>query len=177
MSKKFKVAVAGATGAVGQEMVRILESRNFPVETLKPLASERSIGKAVEFHGREIPVDVLDKDSFNGLDLAIFSAGAGPSREFAPLAAKAGCVVVDNSSAWRMDPEIPLIVPEVNPHAAARHHGIIANPNCSTIQMVCGFKALIRPGRPEAHRGFHLPGGKRDRDQGHRGTGRPDPGP
>ena len=142
MSKNWKVAVVGATGAVGQEMVNILEERNFPVETLKPLASERSLGKAVTFHGREIPVEVLDKDSFKGLDLAVFSAGAGPSREFAPIAAQAGCVVVDNSSAWRMDPEIPLVVPEVNPHALKKHHGIIANPNCSTIQMVVALKPI-----------------------------------
>ena len=142
MSKQYKVAVAGATGAVGQEMVRVLEQRNFPVESLKPLASERSIGKTVEFRGKEIPVDVLGKDSFNGLDLAIFSAGAGPSKEFAPLAAKAGCVVVDNSSAWRMDPDIPLVVPEVNPHALKKHGNIIANPNCSTIQMMVALKPI-----------------------------------
>ena len=142
MSKQYKVAVAGATGAVGQEMVHVLEQRDFPVESLKPLASERSIGKTVEYKGKEIPVEVLDKDSFDGLDLAIFSAGAGPSKEFAPIAAKAGCVVVDNSSAWRMDPDIPLVVPEVNPHALKNHGNIIANPNCSTIQMVVALKPI-----------------------------------
>jgi aspartate-semialdehyde dehydrogenase len=142
MSKQYKVAVAGATGAVGQEMVRVLEQRNFPVENLKPLASERSIGKTVEYKGKEIPVEVLGQDSFDGLDLAIFSAGAGPSKEFAPIAAKAGCVVVDNSSAWRMDPDIPLVVPEVNPHALKNHDNIIANPNCSTIQMVVALKPI-----------------------------------
>ena len=140
--RKLNVAVAGATGAVGQEMVKTLEQRNFPVETLKPLASERSIGKSVEFHGREIPVEVLGEDSFEGMDVALFSAGAGPSRTFAPIAAKAGCVVVDNSSAWRMEPDIPLVVPEVNPHALANHQGIIANPNCSTIQMVVALKPI-----------------------------------
>jgi aspartate-semialdehyde dehydrogenase len=142
MSKQYKVAVAGATGAVGQEMVRVLEQRNFPVESLKPLASERSIGKTVEYKGKEIPVEVLGQDSFDGLDLAIFSAGAAPSKEFAPIAAKAGCVVVDNSSAWRMDPDIPLVVPEVNPHALKNHDNIIANPNCSTIQMVVALKPI-----------------------------------
>jgi aspartate-semialdehyde dehydrogenase len=123
-------------------MVHVLEQRNFPVENLKPLASERSIGKTVEYKGKEIPVEVLGQDSFNGLDLAIFSAGAGPSKEFAPIAAKAGCVVVDNSSAWRMDPDIPLVVPEVNPHALKNHGNIIANPNCSTIQMVVALKPI-----------------------------------
>ena len=142
MTRKLKVAVAGATGAVGQEMIKVLEQRDFPVESLKPLASERSIGKAVTFKGKEIPVEVLGEDSFNGLDVAIFSAGAGPSRKFAPISAKAGCVVVDNSSAWRMDPAIPLVVPEVNPHALKGHNGIIANPNCSTIQMMVALKPL-----------------------------------
>jgi aspartate-semialdehyde dehydrogenase len=142
MSKKLKVAVAGATGAVGREMVKTLEGRDFPVETLVPLASERSIGKSVEFRGKTIPVQVLSENSFNGLDLALFSAGAGPSRQFAPAAAKAGCTVVDNSSAWRMEPDIPLVVPEVNPHALRGHTGIIANPNCSTIQMVVALKPI-----------------------------------
>jgi len=142
MSKKFNVGVAGATGAVGREMVKILEQRNFPVDILKPLASSRSIGRTVEFHGKEIPVEVLDKNSFEGLDLAVFSAGASVSREFAPEAVKSGCVVVDNSSAWRMDPDIPLVVPEVNPDALQNHGGIIANPNCSTIQMVVALKPI-----------------------------------
>ncbi len=142
MSKKLTVAVAGATGAVGREMVKTLKQRNFPVGTLKPLASERSIGQTVEFHGKEIPVQVLDENSFKGVDLAVFSAGAGPSRQFAPIAVKSGCVVVDNSSAWRMDPEIPLVVPEVNPGALEKHKGIIANPNCSTIQMVVALKPI-----------------------------------
>jgi len=143
MSKrKFNVGVAGATGAVGREMVKTLEQRDFPIETLKPLASTRSIGKTVEFKGREIPVEVLTKDSFKGLDLALFSAGASVSREFAPEAARAGCVVVDNSSAFRMDADKPLVVPEVNPDALKGHHGIIANPNCSTIQMVVALKPI-----------------------------------
>jgi len=142
MSKKINVAVAGATGAVGREMVKTLEQRNFPVAELKPLASERSIGLTVEFHGREIPVEVLNKDSFRGVELALFSAGAGVSREFAPIAVESGCVVVDNSSAWRMEPHIPLVVPEVNPHDLKGHPGLIANPNCSTIQMVVALKPI-----------------------------------
>jgi len=142
MRKRLKVAVAGATGAVGREMVKTLEQRNFPVAELKPLASERSIGRSVVFHGREIPVEVLKKDSFRGVDLALFSAGAGVSREFAPIAVKSGCVVVDNSSAWRMEPHIPLVVPEVNPHDLKGHPGLIANPNCSTIQMVVALKPI-----------------------------------
>jgi len=142
MSKKINVAVAGATGAVGREMVKTLEQRNFPVAELKLLASERSIGRTVEFHGGEFPVEVLKKDSFRGVDLALFSAGAGVSREFAPMAVESGCVVVDNSSAWRMEPHIPLVVPEVNPHDLKGHPGIIANPNCSTIQMVVALKPI-----------------------------------
>lgn len=142
MGRKFHVAVAGATGAVGREMVKTLEQRDFPVASLKPLASERSIGKTVEFRGQEIPVEVLTKDSFKGVELAIFSAGGGTSKEFAPAAAASGCVVVDNSSAWRMEPNIPLVVPEVNPDALEAHTGIIANPNCSTIQMVVALKPI-----------------------------------
>lgn len=142
MSRKLEVAVVGATGAVGQEMVRILEERDFPVESLVALASERSIGKTVTFQNREISVDVLNEESFHGMDLALFSAGAGVSKTYAPIAAKSGCTVVDNSSAWRMDPDIPLVVPEVNPHALENHDGIIANPNCSTIQMVVALKPI-----------------------------------
>ena len=142
MNDNLMVAVAGATGAVGQEMIRVLEERDFPVADLKPLASERSVGKTVTFRGREIPVETMDRDSFKGVDVALFSAGAGPSREFAPIAVDSGCVVVDNSSAWRMDPDIPLVVPEVNPHALDGHNGLIANPNCSTIQMVVALKPI-----------------------------------
>ncbi len=144
MGRFYKVAVAGATGAVGQQMVACLEERRFPVAELKPLASERSIGRTVTFQGREIPVEVLTPDSFQGIDLALFSAGGSVSQEFAPLAAQAGAVVVDNSSAWRMDPEVPLVVPEVNAQDVAGYtrKGIIANPNCSTIQMVVVLKPL-----------------------------------
>ena len=130
------VAVAGATGVVGQQMLRVLEARNFPIASIKLLASPRSAGRTLTFRGEELPVEVLTEDSFKGMDIALFSAGGGTSTTFAPHAAKAGCVVVDNSSAWRMDPEVPLVVPEVNPEAIKTHKGIIANPNCSTIQMV-----------------------------------------
>jgi aspartate-semialdehyde dehydrogenase len=144
MSCEYKVAVAGATGAVGQQMVSCLEERKFPVAELRPLASERSIGKTVTFNGEEIHVEILGKDSFKGIDIALFSAGGSISKEYGPIAAQAGAVVVDNSSAWRMDPEVPLVVPEVNPQDIALYKktGIIANPNCSTIQMVVVLKPL-----------------------------------
>ena len=139
----FVVAVCGATGAVGREMVRTLEQRRFPVKKLVALASAKSAGKKLIFNGNEVTVEAMSPTSFAGVDVALFSAGAGPSREFAPIAAKAGAVVIDNSSAWRMDPEVPLVVPEVNMAAAAnRPKGIIANPNCSTIQMVVALKPL-----------------------------------
>ncbi|MBM4123393.1 MAG: aspartate-semialdehyde dehydrogenase [Nitrospira sp.] len=138
----YKVAVVGATGAVGVEMIEVLEERKFPVETLVPLASSRSAGVTVSFQGREITVQELTKDSFTGIDIALFSAGSDVSKEFAPIAAKAGAVVIDNSAAWRMDKKVPLVVPEVNPQALADHQGIIANPNCSTIQMVVALKPL-----------------------------------
>ena len=123
---------------VGQQMVACLAERNFPVGELLPLASERSVGRTVSFQGQDIHVQVLTADSFKGIEIALFSAGGSISKEYGPIAAKAGAVVVDNSSAWRMDPEVPLVVPEVNPQAIAEYKrkGIIANPNCSTIQMV-----------------------------------------
>jgi len=121
------------TGAVGQEFLSILEERNFPFTTLKMLASSRSKGKKITFKGKEYTVEELTQDSFEGVDIALFSAGGGRSKEFAPAAVKAGAVVVDNSSAYRMDPEVPLVVPEINPEAIKTHKGIIANPNCSTI--------------------------------------------
>jgi aspartate-semialdehyde dehydrogenase len=144
MKKKsaYTVAVVGATGAVGTEMIDVLEERMFPVGTLLPLASSRSAGGTVTFRGESIPVQVLTKDSFEGVDIALFSAGADISREFAPIAAKAGAVVIDNSAAWRMEPDVPLVVPEVNAHDIPSHKGIIANPNCSTIQMVVALKPL-----------------------------------
>jgi aspartate-semialdehyde dehydrogenase len=137
------VAVVGATGAVGREMLRTLERRNFPAKRVVALASERSAGKKLDFNGKTLTVEKLGPESFAGIDIALFSAGASTSKEFAPIAAAAGAVVVDNSSAWRMDPDVPLVVPEVNPGAlAARKKGIIANPNCSTIQMVVALKPL-----------------------------------
>jgi len=142
--KKFNVAVAGATGAVGNQMISCLEERNFPIKSIKFLASSRSVGRKLKYKGRNIAVEELTEASFKGIDIALFSAGGGPSAKFAPFAASDGCVVVDNSSTWRMDPEVPLVVPEVNPHAVAqfRNKGIIANPNCSTIQMVVPLHPL-----------------------------------
>jgi len=136
------IAVAGATGLVGQQMLRTLEHRNFPVKDIKLLASARSKGKTLAYNGEQVEVEELTEHSFDGVEIALFSAGGGTSKTFAPHAAKAGCVVVDNSSAWRMDPEVPLVVPEVNADAIAQHKGIIANPNCSTIQMVVVLKPL-----------------------------------
>jgi aspartate-semialdehyde dehydrogenase len=136
--KKLNVAVAGATGAVGNQMISCLEDADFSIKSVKFLASSRSVGRSLRFKGDLIDVEELKEDSFKGMDIALFSAGGGTSERFAPHAAKDGCVVVDNSSAWRMDPDVPLVVPEVNPHAIAGYtkKGIIANPNCSTIQMV-----------------------------------------
>jgi len=139
---RYNVAVVGATGAVGTEMLSILETRGFPVATIRTLASPRSVGKSCSFCGRDWPVDELNESSFSGIDIALFSAGAERSRTFAPVAVKSGAVVVDNSSAFRMDPKIPLVVPEVNAPAIARHKGIIANPNCSTIQLVVALKPI-----------------------------------
>jgi aspartate-semialdehyde dehydrogenase len=139
---KYVVAVAGATGAVGREMVEILEERNFPVSELVPLASERSEGERIAFGGKSVVVKRLAKDAFHGVDIALFSAGGERSLEFAPAAVKSGCVVIDNSSAFRMDPKVPLVVPEVNPQAIAKHQGIIANPNCSTIGMLVALKPI-----------------------------------
>lgn len=142
--RKINVVVAGATGAVGNQMISCLEERDFPVKSIKLLASHRSAGRKLRFKGDEIVVEELKEDSFKGFDIALFSAGGGTSKKFAPYAAKDGCVVIDNSSAWRMDPDIPLIVPEVNPHALAGYKNkmIIANPNCSTIQMVVALNPI-----------------------------------
>ncbi|HVR73123.1 MAG TPA: aspartate-semialdehyde dehydrogenase [Planctomycetota bacterium] len=141
---KLRVAIVGATGAVGQEMLAVLESRRFPLTDLVLLASGRSAGKKLTFNGESIEVRVLDRDSFQGVDLALFSAGASISKEMAPAAVSAGAVVVDNSSAFRMDPDIPLVVPEVNPEMIATHRGIIANPNCSTIILVVAITPIHR---------------------------------
>ena len=127
------LAIAGVTGAVGQEFLKILEERDFPFDSLKMLASSRSAGKKIKFKSKEYVVEELTKNSFSRIDIALFSAGASRSKEFAPAAVEAGTVVVDNSSAFRMDPDVPLVIPEINPQAIAEHKGIIANPNCSTI--------------------------------------------
>ncbi|MBP7055642.1 MAG: aspartate-semialdehyde dehydrogenase [Candidatus Omnitrophica bacterium] len=136
MSKKVNVAVMGATGAVGTCFLNILEQRKFPINNIKLLASERSAGKKLKFNGSIYPVEVLTHDSFKGIDIVLASAGASRSLEFLPSAVKAGAVCVDNSSAFRMEKDVPLVVPEVNPEMIKKHKGIIANPNCSTIQMV-----------------------------------------
>ena len=139
--KKYNVAILGATGAVGQEFLNLIEERNFPFNELKLLASHRSAGKKIQFMGKEYTVEEATHDSFENVDIALFAGGAA-SKTFAPSAVKAGAVVIDNSSAFRMDPEVPLVVPEVNPQAIARHKGIIANPNCSTIIMVMALKPI-----------------------------------
>ena len=140
--KKYNVCVLGATGMVGREMIKVLEERNFPVDRFLPLASERTAGQTVAFHGKEYTVEVAQPESFKGIEIGLFSAGAKVSAALAPEAAKRGCVVIDNTSCFRMDPEVPLIVPEVNGHAIKKHKGIIANPNCSTAQMVLVLKPI-----------------------------------
>ncbi len=144
MSKKFNIAVVGATGAVGETMLSILQERNFPVENLYALASSRSAGSTIRFNGKTIMVEDLEKFDFKGVDIGLFSPGASVSKIHAPRAVEAGCVVVDNTSEFRYNDDIPLIVPEVNPHAIAdyKNRGIIANPNCSTIQMLVALKPI-----------------------------------
>jgi aspartate-semialdehyde dehydrogenase len=142
--RSYNVAVVGATGAVGNEMIHILETRRFPVNGIRLLASTRSAGERLEFQGEEVTVEVLTEDSFRGVEIGLFSAGGSISEKFAPIAAREGCVVIDNTSAFRMDPQVPLVVPEVNPHAIGQYtnKNIIANPNCSTIQMVVVLKPI-----------------------------------
>lgn len=144
MSKEFDVAVVGATGAVGETMLNILEQRDFPVRNLYPLASERSAGKQIRFKNRQVRVENLAEFDFHRVQIGLFSAGGSISAEFAPQAAAAGCVVIDNTSHFRQEPDVPLVVPEINAHAIAGYtrRGIIANPNCSTIQMVMALKPL-----------------------------------
>jgi len=142
VGKEYRVAVAGATGAVGRAMRSILAERGFPVKELVALATAKSAGTLLDYRGEKVICQELTPDSFRGIDLALFSAGGGTSLKFAPIARDAGCVVVDNSSAWRMDDDVPLVVPEVNPTDVEWHKGIIANPNCSTIQMVVVMKPL-----------------------------------
>ena len=151
MNKLPHVAIVGATGAVGREMLVCLSERNFPLSKLTLLASARSAGKKLTFRDEELTIEELTADSFNGIDIALFSAGGGISEKFGPLAAEAGCIVIDNSSAFRMDPGVPLVVPEINPEAAANHQrNIIANPNCSTIITLMGLAPL--------HKAFGLTG-------------------
>jgi len=144
MSKKFNVAVVGATGTVGETMLSILQERDFPVENLYALASSRSAGSTIRFNGKTIVVEDLENFDFKGVDIGLFSPGASVSKIHAPRAAEAGCVVIDNTSEFRYDDDIPLVVPEVNPHAVAdyKNRGIIANPNCSTIQMIVALKPI-----------------------------------
>ncbi len=144
MTKSYRVAVVGATGLVGGEMIQVLEERGFPVGELLPLASVKSLGSVVPFKDKDVDVQVARPEAFEGVDIALFSAGGAISKELGPEAAKRGAVVIDNSSAWRMDPEVPLVVPEVNAHALAGYKAknIIANPNCSTIQMVVALAPL-----------------------------------
>jgi len=146
MSPK-NVAVAGATGAVGTEMLKVLEKRNFPIKNLKLLASKRSVGKKLPFKGEYIPVEELTDNSFSNIDIALFSAGGSRSKEFAKAVVDAGAVMIDNSSAFRMDPEVPLVTPEVNPEDVKKHKGIIANPNCSTIIMIVPVFPLYKLSR------------------------------
>lgn len=142
MAKEFNVAVAGATGAVGVEMVKTLEKRNFPVKNLKLLASSRSAGQVMEFKGQKIVVEEMTEDSFKGVDIALFSAGGDISKQFRKAVVDAGAVMIDNSSAFRMEDDVPLVVPEVNPEDIKNHKGVIANPNCSTIIMLVAVAPL-----------------------------------
>jgi aspartate-semialdehyde dehydrogenase len=147
MSPGYHIAIAGATGAVGTEFLRVLEKHRFPIASLRLLASERSEGKKITFAGETFTVQRLTEGSFDGVQIAFFSAGASRSKQFAPAAVQAGAVVIDNSSAFRMDPQVPLVVPEINLEDAREHHGIIANPNCSTIIMLMAVAPLHRLSR------------------------------
>ena len=142
MMKEYTVAVLGATGAVGQEMIRILQERNFPVGTLLPLSSARSAGKTIRFRGEDVTVREATEEAFRGVDIVLGAAEADIARKFAPAIQKAGAVFVDNSSAFRLDPQVPLIVPEINPQDVKNHHGILSNPNCSTIITMVAVNAL-----------------------------------
>jgi len=147
MANGVTVAVVGATGAAGQTTLKILEERKFPVRELRAFASERSVGKTVTFAGESVKVQRVEAPAFKGVDIAICSAGTAQAREYAPMIARAGAIVVDKSNGWRMDPQVPLVVPEVNPHAVRAHHGIIASPNCTTIVAIMPLKPLHDAGR------------------------------
>ncbi|WP_029521642.1 aspartate-semialdehyde dehydrogenase [Persephonella sp. KM09-Lau-8] len=140
--KNYNIAILGATGAVGQTMLRVLEERNFPVDEIRLLASERSAGKELEYMGLKYKVEPVTPEAFEGIDIALFSAGGSRSKQWAPIAVEKGAIVIDNSSAFRMDDDVPLVVPEVNPEDVKWHKGIIANPNCSTIQMVVALNPI-----------------------------------
>ena len=144
MANGFNVAVAGATGAVGVEMVKTLEKRNFPVKNLKLLASARSAGKTMKFKGEDVVIEEMTHDSFKGVDIALFSAGGDISREYRPFVVESGAVMIDNSSAFRMDDDVPLVVPEVNAEDIKLHKGVIANPNCTTAIMLVAVAPLHR---------------------------------
>ena len=142
MSRKYNVAILGATGAVGTELLALLEQRNFPLDKLKILASERSAGKSISFAGENLIIEAVTESSFDNVDIVLASAGGSISKQWLPIAVKAGAVSIDNSSAFRMHPDVPLVVPEVNPEAAALHKGIIANPNCTTILLTVAIYPL-----------------------------------
>src|ERR1051325_8892646 len=144
MAKSYHVAIVGATGAVGIELLRVMERRDFPVADLRLLASVRSAGKTLRFRGRDFAVEALERNSFAGIDLAFFSAGARISKHFAPMAQRASTVVIDNSSAFRMDAAVPLVIPEINPKDVRAHRGIIANPNCTTAVTLMALYPLHR---------------------------------
>ena len=144
MKKEYHIAVVGATGAVGAELLRVLERRNFPVSNLRALASGRSAGKSVHFRNQQIPVEELGEKSFAKIDIAFFSAGGEISRKFVPIARKAGAVVIDNSSVFRMDPDVPLVIPEINGQDVKQHRGLIANPNCTTAVALLAIYPLHR---------------------------------
>jgi aspartate-semialdehyde dehydrogenase len=148
LMRGYHIAVVGATGAAGSELLRVLERRNFPVATLRPIGSARSAGKPVQFHGESIPMVKLDGGSFDKIDIAFFSAGGGVSREYVPLASQADAIAIDKSSAFRMDPHVPLVIPEINPQDLRLHRGVIANPNCTTTVMLMALYPL--------HRAFHV---------------------
>src|SRR3989338_3661593 len=144
---KYNVAIMGATGAVGEEMLKILEERHFPVDKLVLLASSRSAGKKYRYKGRSITVDELKENSFAGIDIVLASAGGSISKKFAPFAVQAGAVIIDNTSAFRMDPAVPLVIPEINPEDIPKHKGIIANPNCTAAIMLVAVEPLHRKNR------------------------------
>ena len=148
MNKNYRVAIVGATGAVGVELLRVLERRSFPVAAVRALASARSAGRTVNFRGEEIPVEELSEQSFDEIDIAFFSAGGHISRRFVPVARKSGAIVIDNSSVFRMEPDVPLVIPEINGEDVRQHHGLIANPNCTTAVALMALYPL--------HRAFHV---------------------